>query len=193
MVWVLRRTPPGSRLSIRSLPTNTSSAPTLTFNPVTGGWVPLSDSLTMMSSSLPTSVPAGFSTGLRSSCVIMTRRFSCMCLCLSPFPSWPVSLISIPYPRFVRLIIPRALDRLACFRDQPHEQSERGHVLSPPPSEGHAGGEAGQRDGGQVRAARGLGDVRAQRGALQHAVDAMLGPRQRRHRNDCQCGDGETE
>src|SRR5437763_2950042 len=95
MVCVLRRTPPGSRASIRSLPMKTPCAPTRTFSPVTGGYAP-SESLTMKSSTRPTSVPAGLSTGLRSSCVTINRRLSRMCLGWSMLPSLTRPLFTSP-------------------------------------------------------------------------------------------------
>src|SRR5712691_8458954 len=75
MVFVLSLTEPGSSFSISLRPTNTSWPPTPTFKPVIGGYPP-SVSFAMKSSTRPTCSPAASSTGLLSSCVTVTRRFS---------------------------------------------------------------------------------------------------------------------
>src|ERR1700730_13946605 len=86
--------------------TKTSRPPMRTLIPVTGGYPPPS-SLTIRSSSLPSSSPAGLSTGLRRSCVTISLRFSRIA---PPLPAPPplggrpstclfVSLIDSPLAR----------------------------------------------------------------------------------------------
>src|SRR4029077_9083453 len=90
--------------------TNTSRPPMRTLIPVTGGAPPLS-SLTIKSSSRPSSTPSGLSTGLRRTCVTMSLRFSrpCAGLVVAPFsgglPStcWFLSLIEFHYPAEISL------------------------------------------------------------------------------------------
>src|SRR5438132_6137085 len=180
MVCVFRRTPPGSRLSIRLLPMNTSCAPTRTFNPVMGGYVP-SESLTMKSSTRPTSVPAGFSTGLRNSCVTMSRRLSRWRAGSSTLPSRPRSLIPDSLAPLFGPIIPPVFERLTCLRHDPHEQCQSGDVLNPPPTPEHAHSQPRERDRAQVCAADRLRDVGPQRWAVDNPVDTMLGAREGRH------------
>src|SRR4029077_2970510 len=90
--------------------TNTSRPPMRTLIPVTGGEPPLS-SLTIKSSSRPSSTPSGLSTGLRRTCVTMSLRFSrpCAGFVVAPFsgglPStcWFLSLIEFHYPAEISL------------------------------------------------------------------------------------------
>src|SRR6266568_9238271 len=128
----------------------------------------------MKSSTRPTSVPAGFSTGLRRSCVIISRRLS-RCLSLMEL---------FPFPQVVGPIISPVFERLTSLRNEPDEQRQSSYVLNPPPAGDHAECETEQGHPGQERAADRFSNVGTQRRAVDHAIGLALEVSEQRHQHD---------
>src|SRR6266568_6907152 len=91
------------------------------------------------------------------------------------------SLIVSPLVPLTCPIMPPLFEGLTRLRHQPDEKRQSGHVLDPPPTRDHGEGQPGEGRRREVCAADRLGDVRAERGALEYAVHSTLGASEERH------------